>query len=183
MWCSWDGTARYTNPRDTLIFALAIYIIAHGLALGVSYNNYLGMKQREATIEQNASAVLKYASAGVGSFTMGQMISNEITDFKFGQFQDNMGGLIVTMRNEIQEYNKVLIGKQTMKRGDFFSNWVYLPDEYLYVEPMTMAAVFDEVSPPAEEEKTMDPEADKEPASDGHKAFRPTWMQEGASKS
>ena len=100
--------------------------------IGFSYANYVGLKQRIATIEQYKSAIGIYSDRGILDFKKNEMGNFErigdLTDLKYQNYQENVYHMIKDFRNEVVKYNRKLVGKRTMK-ANWFWNWLIIaPD-------------------------------------------------------
>lgn len=94
--------------------------------LGVSYFTYLEMEENIKTLEQYGTTINLYAQKGVKEFKSNH--ANEITDLKYQKYQEQLGKMIVDLRNQIIRYNKELTSKTIMNES-WFWNWVIImPD-------------------------------------------------------
>jgi len=94
---------------------------------GGSYDKYLDLHKYRASFEVRATAVSFYAEKGVAEFNI--VPGKEITDLKYNQYQNTVGGLIMDLRNTVEAYNRNLVGKQQMKSSLFWSWMIIGPDD------------------------------------------------------
>ena len=94
----------------------------------ISYDTYLDMMEKQVTIEQEVTGVKAYAENGVGVFFPGQLVGKELTDFKFGAYQEEMSDKIKRLKNMVQSYNEHVISKKLMKNNWYWNWWIYMPD-------------------------------------------------------
>lgn len=121
---------------STLFFCLVCVAVFFGIIKGISYNAYLSMCQYKVTMEQNATEVRAYAEFGIGAFLPGQAVSKEITDLKFGDYQEELSDKIHSLRIKVASYNEYVIGKKIMKASPYWNLWIYMPD--MTIETVTM---------------------------------------------
>lgn len=112
----------------TALVCVVVGIILCGAIFTVSYSKYIKMMQQAVTIEQDAAAVKAYVGFGVTAFVMGQMASDELTDLKFGSYQKEMSRKIGDLKSQVKKYNQTLVAKKIMKKGWYWSWFIYLPD-------------------------------------------------------
>jgi len=113
------------------IAVLALYICV----CGTSYGSYIDTRTfYDATIEQYASAVEMYEDKAVIDIE-----SAAFTDLKYQGYQDNVSGLILSLRRSIIKYNKKLISKRIMKKNLFFNWLIVAPDDDMKILKMSTA--------------------------------------------
>lgn len=111
-----------------LIVSGAIISFITAMVFLVSFNSYVDLQQKLATIEQYKESIELYADKGVREFRSGSASSSEFTDLKYNNYQTQIGEMIRDMRDTIVEYNQELIEKQIKKTNLFFSWYIYLPE-------------------------------------------------------
>jgi len=163
-----------SNTIVTFIVGCIVIPVIFAFVHGVSYNNYLDMVQRGAVIEQEAATVATYSQYGTTPFLLDKAMtaSESLTDLKYNSYQGELARMVLSLRNQIQGYNRVLIGKRTMKSNWYWNVVIYLPAEGR--EILNMGDIVDElIETKAEEPTTTEPEADKDPEA------KPTVKKEG----
>lgn len=53
---------------------------------------------------------------------------DSLTDFRYAGYQESMSGLIRDVRDEVYEYNRLIIRKRILRRNIFFGWYVHSPD-------------------------------------------------------
>lgn len=101
-----------------------------------SYNSYIGLAKKLATIEQYKESIELYADKGVQEFQPGSTGSKELTDLKYNNYQTQIGQMIRDMRDTIVDYNEELTGK-LMRKNNWFFSWIIIVDENM--KPIKMA--------------------------------------------
>jgi len=153
---NYDERDKKKAPGCALGAALVCVIVIGIIFLVVkmiSYTNYLDMMEKQVTIEQEAASVRMYAENGVGVFFPGQVLGKELTDFKFGAYQEEMSRKIRYLKDMVQSYNRHVVSKKLMKSSLYWNWWIYMPD--MGMQTIEMAKLLDteteEVSSPAKE--------------------------------
>ncbi len=130
---SYVGSNNKENAKSNmyagLIVSGAIISFITAMAILVSFNSYIKLQQKLATIEQYKESVELYADKGVREFRSGSAASSEFTDLKYNNYQTQIGEMIRDMRDTIVEYNQALTEKQIRKDNPFFSWYTYLPED------------------------------------------------------
>jgi amino acid transporter len=165
---SYDERDKNKAPGCALGAALACVVvigIIFFVAKLISYTNYLDMMEKQVTIEQETASVESYATNGVGVFIIGQAMGKEITDFKFGAYQEEMSRKIRYLKDMVQSYNRHVVSKKLMKSSLYWNWWIYMPD--MSIQTIEMGKLLEnkteEVSSPAEEsEPEPEPTVKKE---------------------
>lgn len=123
-----EGTKeeKVTNAWAGLIITGVIATIIMVLIWSVSYNNYIGMQKKLATIEQYQQAVELYAKNGVAEFE--GKLGNEMTDLKYQNYQTEIGQMIKDLRDNIVEYNETLAGKTALNNSLMWNWCIVMPD-------------------------------------------------------
>lgn len=152
--CNYDERDKNKAPGcalgAALVCVVAISIIFLGIRLA-SYTNYLDMMEKQVTIEQEAASVKIYAENGVGVFFPGQVLGKELTDFKFGAYQEEMSRKIFALKDRVQSFNNHVVSKKLMKKSLYWDWFIYMPD--MDMQTIEMGKLLDteteDVSPPA----------------------------------
>ena len=120
-WLTYDWTdseeKKKSEATSAAIVCGVIGLIFMCISWLVSYVSYVDMEQDLATIEQYESAVQLYAEKGVAEFQPGKGLPSELTDLKYQNYQNQIGHMIIDLRNKIRSYNETFVGKQVMKKS------------------------------------------------------------------
>lgn len=109
-----------------------IFCLITSLIISTSYREYL--KDRAfftATKEQYFNAVKVYKTHAEIDIE-----SAAYTDFKYIGYQQNIGALIISLRNRIIKYNERIIKKRIMGKNLLFSWYVIEPDDDMVIIKM-----------------------------------------------
>ena len=123
---------RKETVRETAVICLAIGTVLTGFFMFVSYTNYVGMVQRKATHIAYMGALNSYTEKATPSMNSSQ----EITDFKYQNYQTEMARLTRDARYNAIKYNETLAGKLTLKASWLFGWLVVPPDDN--AKPLTI---------------------------------------------
>jgi len=103
---------------------VVIFSVITILIVSVSWKSYIELKQTEATIQQYKEAISLYVDKAKLDITDPKVL----TDLKYNEYQNSLGRLIMDYRNAVNEYNKIFVSKQILKRNIMF-NWLIIgPD-------------------------------------------------------
>ena len=133
-WMSYEGTVskaitvKRSNAWAGLVISTVIATIMLSIIFLASYNSYIELAQKLATVEQYKESIELYADKGIQEFQPGTTRATEFTDLKYNNYQTQIGQMIKDMRDTIVEYNKDLTKKKLRKSNWFFS-WITIVDE------------------------------------------------------
>jgi hypothetical protein len=85
------------------------------------------MKQDLAVIEQYQCSIKTYKKEAIKQFKTTN--SQEVTDLKYNKYQEQLGKMIIDLRNKISHYNKIYSAKRTMKDSIVFNILIILPSD------------------------------------------------------
>jgi len=130
---SYEFTDKKGDKKENtcigIIIPSAIISLITIIVLVASFNSYIRLQQKLATIEQYKESIELYADKGVQEFKPGSTSATEFTDLKYNNYQTQIGEMIRDMRDVIVSYNKGLTEKQIRKDNIFFSWYIYLPKD------------------------------------------------------
>jgi len=110
----------------TIIFGAIIIIVP-----AQSWNENVEMHiTYDGTVEQYRDAVTMYQDKAIIN------VSKAFTDFKYEGYQANIAQFIIELREEVTQYNKILIKKRMQKRN-IMQNWLIFQDESLPLIKLT----------------------------------------------
>ena len=140
-WICSDKGDKCAHVVISTIVCLIVISVIMAFTWGVSYYNYLSLKQRLVTIEQYRSAVDMYSDKGVLEFKKhetGNLLGRigDLTDLKYHNYQIEMSKKIEKLKLVTVNYNNALIGKRTMK-ANWFWNWCIIAADS-DMEPLKM---------------------------------------------
>lgn len=116
---------KISNTRTAAWASSIVGTIIVVLIISVSYTSYLEARaQYDAVINQYKGAVTMYAD-----YASLDMEKATFTDFKYQGYQENVAKVITDLREEIIEYNRVIIMKRIMDRNPVFSWLIVAPDK------------------------------------------------------
>jgi predicted PurR-regulated permease PerM len=118
---------RAGNAIAGLIVPSVISSIIVAIIIGISYTNYIGLKQYNVTIQQYANSINLYSKLTVPNKNVTQSL--EITDLKYQNYQTSIKELIQELRRRVVNYNKTLIGKRELGNNIVFSWLIIMPDK------------------------------------------------------
>ena len=118
---------RVGNAIAGLIVPSVISSIIVAIIIGISYTNYIGLKQYNVTIQQYANSINLYSKLTVPNKNVTQSL--EITDLKYQDYQTSIKKLIQELRRRVVNYNKTLIGKRELGNNIVFSWLIIMPDK------------------------------------------------------
>ncbi len=125
---------------STVICSLVLGVIM-AFILGVSYYNYIGLKQRLVTIEQYRTSIQMYSDRGILDFKKHEKGSyariSDLTDFKYQNYQVQMAKMVDNLKTVTVAYNNNLISKRVLKASWLWSWCVIGPDPDM--KPLQMA--------------------------------------------
>ena len=118
----------YGDKADAIFGAIVctiVLLIIVVAVIGTSYSSYINTKTfYTATIEQYRGAITMYEDAAALDIEKAAF-----TDFVYKDYQNNVAGMIMDLRNKVIEYNKKLISKRIMNES-FMFNWLIIaPDK------------------------------------------------------
>ena len=126
------ATAKEEGKKECAIIGVVvsciILTIATVVTISNSYNSSVVLRETFVTIEQYKEAIELYAEKGVAEFRSGNLSSEEFTDLKYNQYQQQIGRMIRDLRDTIVKYNTKLTGKQVMNAGWFYGWVIIVPD-------------------------------------------------------
>lgn len=105
---------------------LVISVIIMAFVWGQSYCNSVTMQERLISLKQYTHTVEVYSRRAVAEFKHGSSNSPELTDLKYQNYQNQIGEMITDLRDEINEYNTMLVSKSLMGKN-WFWNWCIIP--------------------------------------------------------
>lgn len=115
---------REENGIVTLFFSFLLLVPIVAPLIG-SYGSYIDMKQTyEATVSQYRNSIEMYKDKAVIHVN-----KKTFTDFKYKGYQKEVSSLIKDLRNKVEEYNELYIGKKEMGGNIFFSWYIIGPDD------------------------------------------------------
>lgn len=124
---SYNKSDRIENAIIGLIIPSIISVVVVGFFVGISYGNYIGLKQKNVTIKQHAESINLYSKLTVPNKNTTQ--SQEITDLKYQNYQTSIKELIQELKQRVVSYNNILIGKRELG-NNIMLNWlIIMPDE------------------------------------------------------
>jgi ABC-type transport system involved in multi-copper enzyme maturation permease subunit len=104
---------------------------------GVSYGNYIGLKQDLATIEQYEQEVKLYTEKGVVEFDKAKISGKALTDLKYQSYQKELSEKLHYLRSKIVNYNNTLISKKLLNSNWYFNWLIIAPDDDMIVLKMS----------------------------------------------
>lgn len=123
------------------VICLLVSGVIMGFVWGVSYYNYINLKQRLVTIEQYRTSIQMYSDRGILDFKKhekgGYTRISDLTDFKYQNYQVQMAKMVDSLRTATVNHNNNLVSKRTMKANWFWSWCIISPDPGM--EPLKMA--------------------------------------------
>ncbi len=133
------------NKADGVVFSAVICSLVLGVIMafvwGISYHNYIELKQRLVTIEQYRTSIQMYSDRGILDFKKhekgGFARIGDLTDFKYQNYQVKMARMVENLRSVIVEYNDNLVSKRVLKASWFWSWCIIGPDPDM--KPLKMA--------------------------------------------
>lgn len=124
---SYSKSKRVGNATAGLIISSIISFIIIGTFVGISYMNYVGLKQKNVIIHQYAESINLYSKLAVPNKNV--VRSTEITDLKYQNYQESIKELIQQLKKQIVSYNYVLVGKRELGNNIVFSWLIIMPDK------------------------------------------------------
>jgi len=125
-------TKNWGNTTFCSIVCAVALTVTWVAPLGNSYGTYVKSRAFwDATREQYAEAVQIYSDHA--TIDMGKAT---FTDFRYQGYQDNISGMISTLRREIVQYNQKFVAKRTMGKNPFFSWMIVEPDDDMKIIKM-----------------------------------------------
>lgn len=123
------GIAALKEAEDeaglVAIFLSFLFLVPVVAPLINSYGSYIDMKQTyEATISQYRNSIKMYEDKAVIHVS-----KKTFTDFKYKGYQEEVSSLIKDLRNKVEEYNELYIGKKEMGSNIFISWYIIGPDD------------------------------------------------------
>jgi hypothetical protein len=119
--------------RVSLAITFFVGIVMHIVLVSSSYNTYVDARAKyDAIITQYRQAVTMYgdrASIDINRATF--------TDFAYQGYQENIGKMIIDLREEVTKYNKTIISKRTYKKNIFFRALIVPPDDDMKIINLT----------------------------------------------
>ena len=115
-----DGNCAFLGFTVSVMISIVIML----LTLWNSYGNTVTMQERLVAIEQYSHTVKVYSKHGIAEFKTSD--GREITDLKYQNYQNQIGRMLVDLRDEINKYNARLVGKNVMSKNWFWS-WCIVP--------------------------------------------------------
>jgi hypothetical protein len=96
---------------------------------GISYGNYVYLKRTPVVLQQYEKALDYYYTMSKPMLTDDHdRVIGELTDRKYDEYQKYLHHRIEEYEEKIVEYNKVLVGKQVLKKNWFWSWCIIGPD-------------------------------------------------------
>lgn len=128
VYVNWKSSERVCAA----IICSIIFTIILSVSWSISYQSYLVARSfYSATKEQYHSAIEIYKNHAV--IDMGKA---SFTDFKYTGYQHNIGNFIVTLRDKITKYNRIIIEKRIMGKNPIFSWFIIEPDADMLIIKM-----------------------------------------------
>ena len=131
---SYSKDERIGNATAGLITSSIVSIIVVSIFVGISYMNYIGLKQKNVIIHQYAESINLYSKLAVPNKNV--VKSTEITDLKYQNYQESIKELVQQLRGKIVSYNYVLVGKRELGNNIVFSWLVIMPDKNMKILKM-----------------------------------------------
>lgn len=111
----------------SLITTIIMSVIIGGI-VGSSYWGYVNLKQDKVNIEQYAETINLYSKLTVPN-ELKSAINNELTDFKYQNYQTGIKELVQELRRRVVKYNQILIGKREFGNNIVFNWLIIMPDK------------------------------------------------------
>jgi len=92
------------------------------------------MMKTKAQLTQYADSIEIYYNKGVEKMASANTGSNEITDFKYGKYQEGITVLLREYRGKAASYNKNLAGKLVMNNSWYWNWLIFVPENTTPVE-------------------------------------------------
>lgn len=116
----------------SFIVCSVIFCIFSSIIISKSYTDYLADRAfYTATKEQYFNAVKVYKTHAEID-----MEAAAYTDFKYQGYQENIGKLVISLRNRIIKYNERIIKKRIVGKNLLFSWYVIEPDDDMVIIKM-----------------------------------------------
>jgi hypothetical protein len=118
------------NALSGMVIVGVICCVILTIVISASYSSHVTLKRKLVTIEQYKETINFYAKRGISEFTVKDLIvpGREMTDFKYNKYQEQMGKMIIDLRDSIISYNESLTEKKVLNNSWFFS-WVIIVDD------------------------------------------------------
>ena len=120
---SYESEKIETTISCFIITTLICCLLPFGILIG-SYSTYVDIRAKyDATISQYRDSITMYKNNATIDVKKASF-----TDFKYEGYQENIASFIKTLRWEVVNYNKTLIGKRILNKNFFFSWIIIEPD-------------------------------------------------------
>jgi hypothetical protein len=114
-----------THARWSLGIIFTVGIALHIILVSCSYDNYVDARAKyDAIITQYRQAVTMYGDRAAIDINRATF-----TDFAYQGYQENVGSMIIDLRNQVTDYNRTIISKRAYKKNIFFRCLIVAPDD------------------------------------------------------